>query len=266
MSTTLNLADRLLAMGRRFQNLGRDHDALQFLTRLSDFQHLPPDVTEEAKQRLAEILLRNGRCVRARRHLSALLVQRPDSARYHYMMASALNGDTKSNPQRAAEHYRKSLELDANQPKCLGEFGLLLLRLGQPEEGLAHLRQAVEQAPDDHETLGRLIEGLRQQGESEEGRQLLRAALFRHARDGRFRKLWNDFNFHLLRAEQQAARQGDDDAADLQTGPRILPFVRPERTERSEPVVGKIIRHDPASSPQPPHTPQPNRVPGKKHA
>ena len=35
-----------------------------------------------------------------------LLVQRPDSARYHYMMASALNGDTKSNPQRAAEHYR----------------------------------------------------------------------------------------------------------------------------------------------------------------
>ena len=52
--------------------------------------------------------------------LGALLIQRPDSARYHYLMANALNNDTKADPQRAADHYRKSLRLDPKQPACLG--------------------------------------------------------------------------------------------------------------------------------------------------
>lgn len=264
MSTTLNLADRLLAMGRKFQDLGREHDALHYLGQLTDLRELTPEVSEESKHRLAEILLKSGRCIRARRHLSALLVQRPDSARYHYMMAGALNGDEKADPRRAAEHFRKSLRLDPKQPKCQGELGLLLLRLGQTEEGLTHLRQALELAPDDPEVLDRLTEGLRQEGETEEARNLLRAALFRHPRDGRFRKLWNDFHFNLLRQEQLASRQ--DATVDITSAPRILPFVRPEPTQEAELRAGKIIRHDTASAPQPPHTTRPSRLPSKKHA
>src|SRR5438067_2205023 len=111
MSTTLNLADRMLAMGRNFQAIGRDRDALHVLGRVTGFRQLLADINEEAHSRQAEILLRSGRYVRARRHLTALLVQRPDSARYHYLMANALNYDTKADPQRAAEHYRQSLRL-----------------------------------------------------------------------------------------------------------------------------------------------------------
>ena len=155
MSTTLNLTDRLLAMGRKFQELGRDQEALHILGRLAGFRQLPAEISEESQVRLAELLLRCGRYVRARRHLTAVLVQRPDSARYHYLMASAHNGDAKCDPQRAAEHYRKSLQLDPGQPRCLGEFGLLALRLGCTEEGLASLRRAVELAPDDPEEIGR---------------------------------------------------------------------------------------------------------------
>src|SRR5438128_12049130 len=66
MSMTLNLADRLLAMGRNFQAIGRDRDALHILGRLSDFRQISADVSEESQHRQAEILLRSGRYVRAR--------------------------------------------------------------------------------------------------------------------------------------------------------------------------------------------------------
>lgn len=264
MTTTLNLAEHLLAMGRKYQFLGRDHDALQFLNRVISLHELPPQISEEAKQRLAEILLNHGRCLSARRHLTALLVQRPDSARYHYLMASALNGDEKSDPRRAAEHYRKSLELDPNQTKCLGELGLLLLRLGQSAEALQHLRRAVELLPNDPEVVGLLVEGLRQEGETDEARKQLLAARFRNPHDPRFRKLWNDFHFHLLRAEQQSGQ--DDGVIELNSGPRLLPFVSKPRTPAVTEGVATIIRHDAPSAPQPPHSPRPSRLPGKKHA
>lgn len=264
MSKTLNLADQLLAMGRNFQSIGREHDALRILGRLSGLRQLPAEVSEEAQQRLAEMLLRAGRWVRARRHLTALLTQRPDSARYHYLMAGALDGDERSNPRRAAEHYRQSLRLDPKQPKCLGEFGLLALRLGEIEEGLSALRRAVELAPNDPEVVGRLVEGLRQEGMFEEARGAARAGLFRNPRDRRFQKLWNDFQFQQLREEQEAQRHGDDPRHVRQSGPRLLPFVRPEGTPTS---TGRpLVRRDASSQPQPPHAPQPGWVPGKKHA
>ena len=61
MSMTLNLVDRLLARGRHFQQLGRDHDAIDTLGRLSQFASLPAEVAEETQARLAEINLRCNR-------------------------------------------------------------------------------------------------------------------------------------------------------------------------------------------------------------
>jgi tetratricopeptide (TPR) repeat protein len=264
MSMTLNLADRLLAMGRNLQALGRDRDALHVLGRLSGFRQLPTAVSEEAQLRQAEILLQSGRYVRARRHLTALLVQQPDSARYHYLMAIALNGDVKADPQRAAEHYRQSLQLDPDQPDCLGAFGLLALRLGQTEEGLSHLRKAVELAPSDPEVVGRLAEGLREEGRLDEARSVLRAALFRNPRDARFRTRWDEFQFRQLSDEQYEA-QAHLIPIGTRKAPWLLPFVRP--TEAPEAGKGvKLVRQDGPSALPPPRAPRPGPLPGKKHA
>src|SRR5262245_18001491 len=185
MSTTLKLVDRLLDRGRNFQYLGRHRDAQQVLNRLASFRDIPPDAHEEILARLAEMLLHEGRFTKARRQLTALLVQCPDSARYHYLMATAYDLDERADGQRAAEHYRKSLALEPDQPQCLGEFGLLALRLGQSEEGLKCLRRAVELAPHDPEAVSRLAEGLRLEGRDDEALDALRAARFRNARDPR---------------------------------------------------------------------------------
>lgn len=266
MSTTLNLADRLLAMGRYFQTLGREQDAVRIFNRLTSFKLLSSDVAEEAKARLAEILLRWGRFTRARRHLTALLLQCPAKARYHYLMATALNGDQRSDPERAAEHYRQSLKLDPHQPRCLGEYGLLALRLGRTEDGLKCLTDAVGLAPNDPDVVARLVEGLRQEGRLEDARAALRAARFRNARDPRFTKLWNDFQFRLLHDEQEAAR---DDPALLPfegNGPRILAFVRPDSKLGRARNHGKVVRRDAPAALKPRRLGKPDDVPGKKHA
>ena len=122
-------------------------------------------------------------------------------------MAQALEADQKGYDRRALEYYRMSLHLDGDQPECLGEAGMLALQLGKVLEGLKWLRRAVELAPDDPEAVSRLVEGLQQIGRPQEARLTLRAALFRNPRDGRFRKLWNDFHFHELRDEQESRRQ-----------------------------------------------------------
>jgi len=266
MSTTLNLADRLLAMGRNFGAVGRDQDALHILGRLAGFRELPAAIAEETQGRLAEIFLRRRKYRRARRHLAAVLVQQPDNPRYHYLMAAALNGDDKADPQRAAEHYRKSLQLDPDQPRCLGEFGLLAIRLGQTEEGLSCLHRAVELSPCDPVAVTNLVSGLRQAGRAAEARVVLRAALFRNPRDARFRRLWDDFQFQQLRDEQEAARKADEARAFDGDGPTLLPFVRPAAESPSMRLGGKRLRRDRPAPLPPPHLPGPARLPDRKHA
>src|SRR5205085_12150258 len=131
MSRTLNLVDRLLAMGRNFQHIGRDQDALDVLSRLASFRELPAPAAEETQFRLGEILLKRRKYTRARRHLAAALLHDSENSRYHHLMASALSAGDKRDPKRAAEHYRRCLEIDPKQPRCLGEYGLAALREGE---------------------------------------------------------------------------------------------------------------------------------------
>jgi tetratricopeptide (TPR) repeat protein len=265
MSMTLNLADRLLAMGRNLQELGRTQDAVGLLDRLEGFRQLPADVAEETQARLAEIALERRQYKKARRHLTAALVYRPANGHYHYLMAVALENDESGDRHRAAEHYRKALRLDPNQPDWLGDFGLLALRLGQTEEGLRCLRRAVELAPDDPEVVGRLAEGWQDEGRPEEARRALQAALFRNPGDRRFRRLWEDFQFDRLRRQQEQRRRqarlgGGDDR------PTLLPFVRLETGRPSNRLSRKIIRRDPPSPPAPPHTTRRAGLPHRRHA
>ena len=265
MSMTLNLADRLLALGRKFRDLGREHDALYYLGRLTTLAELPGDVAEEAQVHLAEIMLRRRKFVRARRHLTAALRHQPDSARYHYLMATAADGGSKADPERATRHYLRSLELDDQQQFCHAEYGLLALRLGRMEEGVGHLCRALEQSPNDPELVGMVVSGFRLANRRDEARDVLRAARFRNPHDSRFRKLWDDFHFQQLRREQEAARQGKTVDEVEEDGPVLLPFVRP--APGMEPIrLGRRIRQDPAAPAQPPHLPRPVRLPNQRHA
>src|SRR5262249_19357164 len=151
--------DRLLARGRHFQELGRDHDAIDAFRQLTRFASLPANVSEEAQARLAEIHLRRHRPRKARRHLTAALVYQPNSALYHLLMARAIELDRRGDPERALAHYQRSLESSPEQPECLSECGLLQVRQGQSEEGLNNLRRAVELDGDDPELLQRLAKG-----------------------------------------------------------------------------------------------------------
>jgi len=264
MSRTLNLVNGLLARGRHLQQIGREQDALHMFERLAGFQDLPEQVAEETQVRLAELLFDRGEFQSARRHLTAALVQKPTSARYHFLMASALESDEKGDDRRALQHYRMSLDLDSDQPERLGEAGMLALRLGKVVEGLKWLRRAAELAPDDPEVVARLVEGLHEIGRPEEARLTLRAALFRNPRDGRFRKLWSDFHFHELREEQETIRETRWETIGEEEKPVLLPFLRPVSAPAQ--AGRKRVRRDPATPLPPPHMPRRGRLPNHKHA
>jgi tetratricopeptide (TPR) repeat protein len=258
MSTTLNLTDRLLGMARNFQALGRQHDALRILDRITGMRELGGPAAEEAQARLAELLLARRQYQKARRHLSAALVHQPRSARYHYLMGVALAADPQCDPQRALEHFRTSLDVDPVQPECLGELGQLALQMGRPDEALACLRQAVELAPENPVAVGNLATALQECDLNHEARQVLLAARFRNAKDPRFEKLWNDFHFMQVLDQQSLAARTKLPGDALEDGPRILPFLRPVGGKPPAGSRSKRVRRDGASSNRGPHTHQPS--------
>jgi Tfp pilus assembly protein PilF len=261
MSATLNLIDRLLTLGRHYQHLHCHREALAVLGRLAGLSELPPDVAEETQVRLAEIHLHKRRHKRARRHLTLALLYRPDSARYHFLMASALDRKTGSF-ERAAAHYRKSLECKPDQPGCLAALGLVLLRRGLVVDGLERLRQAAEQAPNDAAVIARHVKGLCLAERFDEALQVLRAARFRNPREGRFTRLYNDFMFRRLRRHQRSERR----AFPVLEGPTLLPFLRAETPTAAVTGEEKLIRIDPPHHPGGPHTPhRPLRRSDRKH-
>jgi tetratricopeptide (TPR) repeat protein len=217
MQATLNLFEHVLGRARRLQGLGRPREAGQLYRRLANFRELPPDVAEETQARLAELHLRRRRYGAARRHLAAALVLRPDGARYHYLMATALQADEGGDLERAAFHLARAVELAPDRVRYRCEAGLLAVRRGDAEGGLALLRQAAGQAPEQPEVVGRLVKGLLLAGRPDEARSAVRAALFRAPRSPRLRKLSHDLEFQLLRR--------DADQSAEPAGPVVLPFV-----------------------------------------
>jgi tetratricopeptide (TPR) repeat protein len=264
MNTTLNLVEHLLATARKHQELGRTHDALRILTRLTGFRELPGPVAEEALVRLAEIQLKRRKYNRARRHLIAALRHQPAEGRYHYLMGTACLAEGRGDLERATEHFRRALELEPTLVKCLLDFGLLAIRLGRTEEGLGHLRRAAELSPDDPVVIGKLARGLRQTGQSEEARAVLRAALFRNPRLPRFRRLWQDFQFQQLRQEQQKQRLDRQEQANDPDEPVLLPFVRLAHTDPApQPPDG--VRADGPATINGPHLPWTSRRSDQRH-
>ena len=110
--------------------------------------------------------------------------------------------------------------------------------------------------------IARLVEGLCLADRPAEARRVLREARFRHPRDARFRKLWNDFQFRQVHESQYEPPVAAE--------PVILPFVRRASlpvpaAETAAPSKGRIVRMDQASKPTP-HLPRPSWLPDTKHA
>ena len=180
MSTTLNLADRILDTACNLHHLGRSHDAAQLLNRLASWRDLPRDCAEEAHVRLAEIHLEFEQPKQARRHLAIALALEPECAHYHYLMAVALEDDPKCDPRRADGPYRRCLALDPEHAEYQCDYGVYAVQQGRARAGLAALRRAAALAPDDPDMLGRVAAGMRQADRADEAKELLRAALFRN--------------------------------------------------------------------------------------
>jgi tetratricopeptide (TPR) repeat protein len=249
MMPTLNLVEGVLAMGRRYQEVGRHREAAAVFTRLSHFRYLPADAAEETQARLAEIHLKRRKYKHARRHLTAALRYQPDNARYHYLLATALCAEDGADLRLAGEHFSRVLQLDPAHVKCRADYGHLLLRLGQTDEGLARLREAAHQAPEDVEILGKLVKGLRLSGRSDEARSVLDLAMFRNARSPRFRKLWNEFRFQQARRRRDAERMQQATAEADGEQPVLLPFIRVVNdTPQSSDCPTILSREDSAAS------------------
>jgi tetratricopeptide (TPR) repeat protein len=265
MSRTLNLIRRLLARGRKLHKLGVDHDALSNLRRLSAFRELPAGVTEEVQRRLAELLLKQRKYTRARRHLAALLAQQPENPHYHYLMARAVEKDLRGDPKRAVEHYRQALAIEPNHPRYLTDFGLACLRVGRNREGLESLRRALELAPADVVVVARVADGLGQRGRYREALRAVRVAMFRNPHERRFRRLWQDVRFRQARAAQLTMRRNAL-APPEGEGPTLLPFVSPPDASAPARVGLKLYRHDSGPTIPHPHFPRPARKTDQKHA
>jgi tetratricopeptide (TPR) repeat protein len=235
MSTTLNLTDSLLAMGRELHEQGRARDARLLFERLVKFRDLGNEVAEEAHARLAELLLAVKEYKKARRHLTILMCLRPSSAQYCYRYAVATHRDPKGDPHRASRYYRQAVDMDPTHPRWWSNYGKLLIRLGRTTEAVTHLRRAHELDADDPVVISRLVEALCLDDRADEARTLLRVARFKHPRDGRFRKLWNDFQFHQAAAEQRMIEIDE---------PVLLPFVRRAAIQASDVPTGTILRFD----------------------
>jgi tetratricopeptide (TPR) repeat protein len=237
MGATLNLSECLLAMAVEAQDQGRTRDACNILQRLVSFRDLPRPMAEECHARLSEQLIADKQFGNARRHLAILMCLRPSHGKYYYLFGKALHRDPKGDPDRAAEYYKKALDLDPTQSKWWSSYGKLLIEIGRTTDAIDSLTYAHEISEHDPVIVRRLVEALCLNDQESEARELLRLARFEHPRDHRFRKLWNDFQFQNAVKVQQGDRAED---------PVLLPFVRIATKTDGTSGPGKILRMDEA--------------------
>lgn len=221
MTDTVCLFEGLLARGRRLHDAGQPHLAAGCYERLLALAGVPGLLAAEAHQKLGEIALKRRHFRRARRHLGEAVRLAPEGPRGHFLLGLAWSQDEAGDLGRAARHYRRALRLAPRLARCRGELGLVLLRLGEADEGLALLREAVRQAPDDAGAVGRLVKGLLRAGRFDEALGAVRAARFRAPRCERLRRLWVDLQLAALRRDRdtEAAERGAEE-------PVVLPFLR----------------------------------------
>lgn len=251
MSRTLNLIDLLLNSGRHLCDIGRTEEALEVLTRLGDFRQLPGHVIEETQALLADIYLQRENYVKARRHLTTALTFRPLKAEYHHMMAIAIEEDDKADLRRAEMYYEQAVASAPDNADYRIDFGAYLFRIGKSKAGLQAIRKGYALGKHDPDVVRRVGDVLREEEHMEEATTKLRAALFHNHGDERFRRVWQEHQFHLIR---QAQREERETAAGGKPGPEILPFAPAAQTGNYVELGEMTIRFDRAESLSEPKT------------
>jgi tetratricopeptide (TPR) repeat protein len=261
MSRTLNLIDILLTTGRHLVMMGRFTEALEPLTKLSAFRSLPDHALEELQSLLADVHLQQHRYVEARRHLAAALTLKPLKAEYHYLMGIAIEEDERADWKRAEMYFARAVQIEADNPAYWIDFGSYLFKMGKAKQALAAIRKAFALATTDADIVGEVAAILRREGYFDEATTKLRSALFHNHGVQRFRLLWQQHQFHLIRADQEK-KQSKRNATDR---PVILPFVATPRHGKYLELGAKTIRIDQAEPLAAPKekTPQPYRRPPK---
>jgi tetratricopeptide (TPR) repeat protein len=260
MSRTLNFFQCLWERGQNLRRLGQADAASRVLSHLASMPEVPEEISEDARIRLAELHLEAGRYKKARRQLAALIAVQPEHAKAHYLMACACEEDETCSEERALRHYRRCARLDPENANYWCELGEFALFLGELEMGLRALRRAAKLAADDPDILNRVAKGLHEAGETAEAGACLRSALFRNAKDARFRDSWARHQLRLLHSQQQEeklAAQRVKLAASM-----ILPFPAP--TPKKTPTSNKQVRHDGPSGLPAPKTPRGTKLPQRK--
>ena len=154
-------------MGRRYQEAGRHRDAVTVLTRLSHFRFLPSEAAEETQARLAEIHLKRRKYKQARRHLTAALRHQPENARYHYLLATALQAEEGGDLERAAGSFAGPSSSTRTSSSVSPTMAISSCVWDKPRKDW-QVCEAVERSPEDVEVLGKLVKGLRLCGLSDE--------------------------------------------------------------------------------------------------
>jgi Tfp pilus assembly protein PilF len=263
MSKTLNLNQHLLFEGRRYYAVGADQQAFRTFGRLAHLRDLPPDIAEETQFHLAELLLKQRKFAKARRHLTAALAHDADNPEYHYMMASAHEDDPKGNARLALHHYRQCVRLDPENAYYHVDAGRFAAGHGELKLGLTWLQRSAELAPDEADIIGEVVRCLQEQGELDEAQSIARAALFRNSRNPQFHRLWNDVRFQDLHQRQQQIQKTRRIRRAEVEGPVCLPFLK---LTVMTPRGRKLVRQDGPSHPRPPHLASLGAVRNQKHA
>lgn len=253
MSKKLRFSEQLFSLGVNYLRFGRDREALRVLGKVARFGELPSEISEKTQVHLAEIYLRWSKYKQARRHLTAALSYQPESARYHHLMATAIDEDTEADIHRALFHYKRSTELDAKQPEVQCDYGLCLIEMGQIREGLKRLERAVEFGPDESKYVRLLAMNLLEADQAEKARQTVLWAMFRNPSDNRLKKIWNDLRFQEARGSQREEALGT--TVVRETPPKLLRFA-PSKTasrKRVKTSDGTILRFDPPAASPGPH-------------
>lgn len=211
MCKTLNLLDGILSKARRLQEMGRSHDALPILCRLSKYPELPPAVAAEVRQAMGEAYLDVGQFRAARKCLRVALRLEPANATVHHLLARAIESDPQCDSRLAGRHHRRALELAPHDADFLAIGGSYFVEMGRVRRGLELLRRAVELAPDDFEILDSLVEALCDVNRFDEARKTLNAARFQFSGNMRLPNLVAGVELREIRERQAAARHSSPD-------------------------------------------------------
>ena len=206
MSVTLSFVDRLFERALELEKRGLTASACRELRRLLHIRPLTRKMVGQAAGRLGNLELERGQFAKARRHLSLAVSRLPRDAELQNLLARAIEADETCAIDHAERPLQMCTRLEPKNPRYLIDLARFGAARGKTEDAADLLRRAFELGGDDPSVVAGVAEGLRDLGEMEEAQRLLRTAQFRHGRDPRFRQLWNDHQFQVLWARQQAAR------------------------------------------------------------